>query len=82
MISQFIFVNWVRPYENLGITRSHIRKAILLDVYLQVSCETDVTFKVFTALLCIRAALAPVRLHTCTGSHDPFLAADANEPAQ
>ena len=27
-------------------------------------------------------SLAPVRLCICTGSHDPLLPADANEPAQ
>ena len=54
-------------------------KAILLGMYLQVSCETDVSF--YSSLLLIGAALAPVRLRTCTGSYDPMLPTDANEPA-
>ena len=59
-----IFANWVSPYANLGITQLHMCKAILLDMYLQVSCETDVTF--YSYLLCIGAALALVHMYRDT----------------
>ena len=50
-------------------------RAKLFDVYLQVSCEKGVTF--YSSVLCIRAALAPVRLRICTGSHVPSLPVNA-----
>ena len=49
-------------------TVAYVYLAILLDMYLQVS-KTDVTF------YSIRVALAPITLHTCTGSHDSLLTA-------
>ena len=61
-------------------TVAYMCKAILLYGYLQVSCEIDVTF--YSSLLHLRAALAPVRLHTCTGSYDSLLPANANELAK
>ena len=76
-LSQFFFINWVSPYANLGITQSHMDKAILKMCICSYIVTAGVTF--YSFLLCIRAALAPVRQHIRTCLSDPLLSAFVNE---